>query len=237
MILGKQTNEFFRPNAIFGHAATLIRWEGTQSSAGTSPGNSTRIWETIFFDDGMVEIRIGNWASGTAGITGIYNSSGTGTSFSVAANTSYVFDGSSSSPSGVTVYSGYTYKLGQIVSGSGTPWGGASATSSNLDYSVFPEENRHASSTYPWNTLQNANADDAYTTVYAWQYALTVNFSVFGFTGTNTCYVGSNSYITWSSGSTAYSSLSATNPALNKIFIDAGDRSYQKVMRAGYLVF
>ena len=237
MILGKQANRFFRPNAQFGHAATLIRWEGHQSSGGASPGSSTRIWETIFFDDGMVEIRIGNWASGTAGITGIYNSSGTGTSFSVAANTSYVFDGSSSSPSGITVYSGYTYQLGQIVSGSGTPWGGASATSSNLDYSVFPEKNIQVQSTYPWNTLQNANADDTFKTVAAWQFATTENFSVFGLTTANTCYVGSNSYITWSSGSSAYSSLSATNPALNKIFIDAGDRSYQKVMRAGYLVF
>lgn len=44
-----------------------------------------------------------------------------------------------------------------------------------------------------------------------------------------TIYVGTNSYITFGSGSTAYSSLSATNPASNKVLVYAADRSSNSV--------
>ena len=57
------------------------------------------------------------------------------------------------------------------------------------------------------------------------------NFTFYGTTYTG-CYVGSNAYVTFGSGSTAWSGLSASNPALNKIMINAGDHSYQQV---GYL--
>jgi hypothetical protein len=41
--------------------------------------------------------------------------------------------------------------------------------------------------------------------------------------------VGSNTYLTFGSGSNNFSSLSASNPALNKIHLGAADNSYQRV--------
>jgi hypothetical protein len=42
-------------------------------------------------------------------------------------------------------------------------------------------------------------------------------------------YVGSNAYITFGSGSSNYSGLSASNPAIDKIMMNSGDRSWQRV--------
>jgi hypothetical protein len=68
-----------------------------------------------------------------------------------------------------------------------------------------------------------ANADDA-------------NFNIaFGFTfymsgtGYTSCFPGSNSYVTFGSGSTAYNSLGPTNPALDKFFFMGADNSWQRV--------
>jgi uncharacterized delta-60 repeat protein len=74
-----------------------------------------------------------------------------------------------------------------------------------------------------WTSLQNSSADDAFRTF---------NTS-FNFTINNTNYtahnIGSNTYITWGNGSTAYSGLSASNPAINKLFLGAADNSFQRV--------
>lgn len=81
--------------------------------------------------------------------------------------------------------------------------------------------------TYPpsgWTGLQNSSADDA-----------NVNTTIPTFTinSTNytTVFIGSNTYLTFGSGSTNYSGLSASNPALNKVHIGAADNSYQRVSR------
>jgi len=86
-----------------------------------------------------------------------------------------------------------------------------------------------------WTRIVNADTDDA-----------SVAFSGFGFTftlngtGYTECFVGSNGYITFGSGSSEYQSLSASVPALNKLHFAGGDRSFQRVytrtgrVRAGY---
>jgi hypothetical protein len=73
-----------------------------------------------------------------------------------------------------------------------------------------------------WTGLQNSSSDDA---------NISVTIPTFTINSTNytTVFVGSNTYLTFGSGSTAYSSLSATNPPFNKIHIGAADNSYQRV--------
>jgi hypothetical protein len=74
-----------------------------------------------------------------------------------------------------------------------------------------------------WTSLRNANADDASVAV-----TMAVTFTITS-TAYGSCFVGSNSYITFGSGSSTFSSLSASNPALNKIHFGAADNSYQRV--------
>lgn len=72
--------------------------------------------------------------------------------------------------------------------------------------------------------LVENNVDDG-------SYLIPVPFSV-DFNGTsyvNNVYVGSNSYLTFGGGSDAYLNLSASNPNLDKIMIDASDNSYQRI--------
>lgn len=86
--------------------------------------------------------------------------------------------------------------------------------------------------TYPpnasWTGLFNSSADDAYLTI-----SLPFTFSIAG-TGYTTTYLGSNSYFTFGSGATNYSSLSASNPAYPKMMYGAADNSYQRVSMVTY---
>lgn len=74
-----------------------------------------------------------------------------------------------------------------------------------------------------YTELFNSNADDSFVTV-----PLGFTFNMAG-TGYTTTYMGSNTYITFSNGSTNYSSLSASNPAFPKFMFGAADNSYQRV--------
>jgi len=74
-----------------------------------------------------------------------------------------------------------------------------------------------------WTSLQNASVDDSAVTV-----PFPFNF-IFSNTTYTSCFPSSNLYITFGSGSGAYSGLSASNPALPKIMFNAADRSYQRV--------
>jgi hypothetical protein len=65
--------------------------------------------------------------------------------------------------------------------------------------------------------------DDGY-----WALALPFIISYNG-TSYNSVFIGTNSYITFSGGSTQYSNLSASNPALQKIMISAADNSAQRI--------
>lgn len=80
--------------------------------------------------------------------------------------------------------------------------------------------------TYPpsgWTGLQNVSADDASLSV-ALPFTWTINN-----TGYTSVFVGSNTYITFGNGSSEYSGLSASIPALNKIHLGSADNSYQRV--------
>ncbi len=83
--------------------------------------------------------------------------------------------------------------------------------------------------TYPptasWTGLQNLSADDAFLTI-----SLPFTFYIAG-TGYTTTYMGSNSYLTFSAGSTNFNSLGASNPALPKFMFGSADNSYQRVSR------
>lgn len=101
----------------------------------------------------------------------------------------------------------------------------APVAGSVLDYGT-------ASSPYPSMTsftlIQNASVDDGFIQV-------TIPFSFF-FDGVNYgnnnnggVYIGTNSYITFGAGSSAYSGLGPTNPSVPTIHIGSGDKSYQRI--------
>lgn len=80
--------------------------------------------------------------------------------------------------------------------------------------------------TYPpsgWTGLQNANVDDNFVS-FTSPFSVTINGTAY-----TTHFMGSNTYITWGTGRTEYSSLSASNPPQNKLMMGASDNSYQRV--------
>lgn len=79
-----------------------------------------------------------------------------------------------------------------------------------------------------WTGIQNASVDDAFLTI-----ALPFTFYLAG-TGYTTTYMGSNTYLTFSAGSSLFNSLSASVPALPKFMFGAADNSYQRVSRFAF---
>ena len=80
--------------------------------------------------------------------------------------------------------------------------------------------------TYPptgWTSIVNGNADDNYANV-----PLPFSVNMYGTAYTNV-YPSSNTYITFGTGATNYSGLSASTPAYNKLFFGGADNSYQRV--------
>lgn len=80
--------------------------------------------------------------------------------------------------------------------------------------------------TYPpsgWNGIQNSSVDDNFLTIN-----LPFTFYIAG-SGYTTTYMGSNTYLTFSAGSTLFSGLSASVPAVPKFHFGAADNSYQRV--------
>lgn len=71
--------------------------------------------------------------------------------------------------------------------------------------------------------IYNSNADDASTSV-----SIPFNISFLG-TTYQAVFIGSNSYVTFGSGSNAFSNLSASNPNFPKIVIGGADNSYQRL--------
>jgi hypothetical protein len=188
-------------------AYQLVRYEGTSTTSGT-PGSSTCIYEIYLFVDGYMEVRFGSWANAGSGISGQYTAAGVGTSFSPASSTSYVWNSSGTSP---TFTSSATYQNGSIVAGNALPSLGTTSVAS------WPPAG--------YTSLQNASVDDNFVTV-------TIASTTIMGTARTAAYIGSNAYITFGSGSSLYSGLSTTNPALDKFMFNAADRSYQRV---GYL--
>jgi len=75
-----------------------------------------------------------------------------------------------------------------------------------------------------WTRIQNATNDDANIEVTGWPFTFTI-----AGTGYTSAFVGSNTYITFGSGSDIYQSFSATVPAFPKIHFGADDNSYQRI--------
>ena len=74
-----------------------------------------------------------------------------------------------------------------------------------------------------WTSIISSTGDDANTNVslpFTWPYNAN-NYTSF--------FPNSNYYVTFGSGSSVFSALSASNPALNKIFFAAADNSWQRV--------
>jgi hypothetical protein len=188
-------------------AYQLVRFEGSSTTSGT-PGASNCIYEIYLFVDGFMEVRFGSWAIAGSGISGQYRSTGTGTSFSPAGSTSYVWNSRVTSP---TFTSSATYQNGSIVAGNALPSLGTTSVAS------WPPAG--------YTSLQNGSVDDSFVTV-------TIAATTIMGQSRTSAFIGSNAYITFGSGSSAFSSLSTTNPALDKFMFNAGDRSYQRV---GYL--
>ena len=74
-----------------------------------------------------------------------------------------------------------------------------------------------------WSNLFNSNVDDSNMSI-----AIPFTFYMAG-TGYGTTFLGSNSYITFGTGSSVYSSLSAANPPYPKLMFGSADNSYQRV--------
>jgi hypothetical protein len=193
---------------------TLIRFEGYNTYGGVTPGSSNCIYEIYIFTNGYIELRIGNW-SATGGGIGHYNSTGTGVDFPLAGsfdpmtqNVNYLWDATGTSP---TIYLDSQYKNSAIENayGSLAPSLGAGAYGS-----TWPPTG--------WTSLQNANDDDQFVTVPI------SSTTIMGTARTN-AYVASNFYITFGSGSTLYTNISPTIPALDKFMFNGSDRSYQRV--------
>ena len=80
-----------------------------------------------------------------------------------------------------------------------------------------------AASLTPSTTPTSGNNDDGF-----WELTLPFNISYLG-NSYNTIYVGTNSYLTFTAGSVAYSSLGAANPNLPKIMWSSADNSVQRI--------
>ncbi len=122
-----------------------------------------------------------------------------------------------------SVSSSVTALLGAINSITPTQWetaansGTAMTTLSISNFSPLGQLGAQNS------TPTTGSVDDGY-------YTLNLPFAVtFNGTSYTTMYVGTNSYVTFGGPSTVYSGLSATNPALNKIVVNAADRSSNSV--------
>jgi len=75
-----------------------------------------------------------------------------------------------------------------------------------------------------WTQIFNSNNDD--TPVASGTFPFTFRYNNTDYTS---CFISPNGYITFGSSSLVYSGMSASNPALNKIFINTADDSMQKV--------
>ena len=85
--------------------------------------------------------------------------------------------------------------------------------------------------TYPpsgWTGIQNISEDDNFLTI-----SLPFTFYIAG-SGYTTTYMGSNTYLTFSAGSTLFNGLTASNPTLPKFMFGAADNSYQRVSRYAF---
>jgi len=188
---------------------TAIRFEGFHDyTSQTQPGNSNCMYECYFFENNVIELNFGNWyAPITGAVAGLYSANGTSlASYSPDANTGFVFVPNATATV-YTVNTSNSYITGAVVTRQALDLGSAPATTWTPS---------------GWNSLQNAYADDQNVSSN-----LHLNI-LFNNTSRGTVYIGSNFFITFGGGSNV-TNPSSTNPALDKIIMNGGDRSYQRV--------
>lgn len=96
-----------------------------------------------------------------------------------------------------------------LVAGNATPVAGSGVTTSTPS---------------GWTQVYNSNVDDTPLQITGMPFTFTFNG-----VGYNSFWISPNGYITFGSGSSQYTGLGATNPALPKLFLNAMDDSMQKV--------
>ena len=120
----------------------------------------------------------------------------------------------------ITITNGVTITAGVTIAGT------AVAVYSVVAGTKAPVLGATGQSPFPasgWTSLISTSGDDANISV-----ALPFTWTYNG-TGRTAFFPNSNFYITFGSGSNVYSPLSASNPALDKIFFAGGDYSWQRV--------
>lgn len=75
-----------------------------------------------------------------------------------------------------------------------------------------------------WTSLISSSADDANLQIFTLPFNFYIDNTAF-----TAIFLGSNSYMTFGSGSSLYSGLSASNPAIPKMMFGASDNSWQRV--------
>jgi len=200
-----------RTNKTSGVSYTAVRFEGEIGTSGT-PGASSCIYEIYLFSNNVIEINFGNWSNSiTSALAGFYSAGGTQlAAYSPVTLTSFVFVPNSTATS-YTVNSSNSYITGAIVARQSLALGNSPA-------GTWPPTD--------WTSLQNASSDDAFVQATVQGNILFNNVS------RDIAYIGSNMYITFGAGSIVYGSgtpLSSTNPPNDKIMMNSGDRSYQRV--------
>lgn len=104
-------------------------------------------------------------------------------------------------------------------------------SASPVNYTINPYSGNQLRGSSGLTLLYDSNTNDAsvkITIPFTWTF-LGTNY---GNDANGGIYVGTNSYITFGAGSSVYSSLSATNPALKAIHIGSGDYSLQRLYGA-----
>jgi len=98
-----------------------------------------------------------------------------------------------------------------------------SASVSSIAAGFLGPSSATLSTTTGWTQVQNGSADDA-------SKEISFGFNTtFNGTAYPSVYIGSNTYLTFGSGSSLYSSLSANRPAIPGVHVCSADNSYQKV--------
>lgn len=113
----------------------------------------------------------------------------------------------------------FLWATGQSVTLQTSISGSPTATVSNLSDGAVDSRTGFTADTSP----DTGNNDDGY-----WNINCPWATTYLGTSHTNV-YLGTNSYLTFGSGSTTYSSISASNPAIPKIMIGGADNSCQRI--------
>jgi len=142
-------------------------------------------------------------------IIGLFAGSGSGALATLGARLQYIelFAGSGSGAIADLGAASAAPATGQRTSGTQAPLLGASSATSFTD----------------WNRIVNASVDNGFVLFDGWPFAFFMARTAY-----RDCFVGSNGYVTFGSGSNI-SSVTENSPAFPKVMFGSGNNSYQRV--------